>query len=464
MSYICDRVLQDGLLCHGTVLETDNFCRLCAKPVDKNKFTVPVIADTPEVEEGSDTVDRSDSMNVASGNVSTDDQLDNGTDEILECLQSCPGRNEQEMRDFEDAVRNGVSKAKEYLDKMNNKWRMVTLHIGVTGVTGAGKSSFVNALRGVRHGHKSFAEVGVKETTTEIKAYPYPGNTNILLWDMPGIGSSSFTKQTFIEKVRFDDYDFFLILTHKRFSEYDIWLAKEVKKIGKSCFFVRTHIHSDIKNDKGDHPTTHSTDAMMESVRSDILKHIKDEGIEAIDVFLIDNKKTDKYDFDRLTAALISGIPDKNKREAFVLSLKVLTKSVIDEKKKDLESSIWRIAAASAFYSAAPIQSSVIDDVLIFSEVDEWRKQFGLTEEAVKKFIPGSSEYYSNIDGISTTLAKFGVAVIAFNAVENKIIGAIPLLAMGAKHFAQTVITLKRILNIMANDALTLYTEMLKNM
>ena len=43
---------------------------------------------------------------------------------------------------------NGVSKIDELLQKKLEEWRDVDVSIGITGDSGAGKSSFINAIRG----------------------------------------------------------------------------------------------------------------------------------------------------------------------------------------------------------------------------------------------------------------------------------------------------------------------------
>ena len=43
---------------------------------------------------------------------------------------------------------NGVSKIDQLLQKKLEEWRDVDVSIGITGDSGAGKSSFINAIRG----------------------------------------------------------------------------------------------------------------------------------------------------------------------------------------------------------------------------------------------------------------------------------------------------------------------------
>lgn len=63
------------------------------------------------------------------------------------------------------------------------------LDVGVLGETGCGSSSLFNALLGLKNGDKGTSPVGVFETTRKPVAYPYSEQHNVLLWDLPGLGS-----------------------------------------------------------------------------------------------------------------------------------------------------------------------------------------------------------------------------------------------------------------------------------
>ena len=51
--------------------------------------------------------------------------------------------------DVKEYVRqNGVSEIAEFFKKRLESWKYVEVHIGITGDSGAGKSSFINTIRG----------------------------------------------------------------------------------------------------------------------------------------------------------------------------------------------------------------------------------------------------------------------------------------------------------------------------
>ena len=56
------------------------------------------------------------------------------------------GINLEEVKEYVD--RNGVSNIEEFFKKTLDRWQNIEVNIGITGDSGAGKSSFINAIRG----------------------------------------------------------------------------------------------------------------------------------------------------------------------------------------------------------------------------------------------------------------------------------------------------------------------------
>nr|XP_029138677.1 interferon-inducible GTPase 1-like isoform X2 [Labrus bergylta] len=164
------------------------------------------------------------------GNQSGRQQIDT---EIKEALE----KNDQNL---------AVAKIQEYLDKGQN----VPLNIAVTGETGSGKSSFVNAIRGIDNKDEKAAATGCVETTMEVTSYPHPNYPNVIFWDLPGIGSTNFPAAKYLKMVGFEKFDFFIIISADRFRENDLKLAKEIQRMEKKFYFVRSKIDDNIRNEK----------------------------------------------------------------------------------------------------------------------------------------------------------------------------------------------------------------------
>ena len=141
--------------------------------------------------------------------------------------------------------------------------------------------------------------------------------------------------ETYSDKVGLEKYDTFLILTAGRFTENDLALAKKVKAINKSFFLIRTKIDQDYMNER--RKKDFHEEAMLTTIRDDCLENLKDfRGINRV-VFLISNPYPAKWDFGRLTQAILDVLPYRQ-RESLTLSLGVLTSLSTDmlKRKADL--------------------------------------------------------------------------------------------------------------------------------
>jgi len=115
--------------------------------------------------------------------------------------------------------------------------------------------------------------VMLKKQWYEVTEYPHPAHKNLVLCDLPGVGTTKFPKKTYLQEVKVDTYDFFIIITATRFTENDTWLATEVSKRNKSFYFVKTKIEQDVIT-----ATTHrqkSVDETVEKIRADTQNKIQ---------------------------------------------------------------------------------------------------------------------------------------------------------------------------------------------
>ena len=100
-------------------------------------------------------------------------------------------------------------------------------------------------------------------------------------------------------------------------------LAEKVKSMKKSFIFVRTKVDVDVYGQK--RKKSHfDEDVMLRNIRSRCLENLKVVGVEDNDVFLISNLEPAKWDFARLTEAILDGLPDRLK-ESLTFSLDLMT-------------------------------------------------------------------------------------------------------------------------------------------
>jgi len=157
----------------------------------------------------------------------------------------------------------GVEACRNLLERKRDEWKYIPLNVAVIGNSGVGKSSFINAIRRLTADDEGAAEVGVTQTTVDIRSYSHPSNPLLKFWDLPGVGTDRFPKETYLTDIGVDRFDFFLLITSARFMENDTWLGKEFRKRNKKYFFVRTKIEVDISGNKKAHPKTHSEEAVV---------------------------------------------------------------------------------------------------------------------------------------------------------------------------------------------------------
>ena len=127
--------------------------------------------------------------------------------------------------------------------------------------------------------------------------------------------------KTYCKEAGFEDCNTFLILSAGRFTKNDLLLAEKVKSMKKSFIFVRTKIDADVCSQK--RKRNFDEDFMLRNIRSECLENLKKVGVKD-NVFLINNLEPAKWDFARLSGAILDGLPDRLK-ESLTLCLDLMT-------------------------------------------------------------------------------------------------------------------------------------------
>lgn len=129
--------------------------------------------------------------------------------------------------------RGNIQEANSAINDVLKDIASTPLNVAVTGESAAGKSSFINALRGVGNEEEDAAPTGVMETTMQRTSYKHPNIPSVFIWDLPGIGTTNFPPKDYVEKVQFREYDFFIIVSATCFKKNDIDLAKAIRFMKK---------------------------------------------------------------------------------------------------------------------------------------------------------------------------------------------------------------------------------------
>ncbi|XP_053254070.1 interferon-inducible GTPase 5-like isoform X1 [Podarcis raffonei] len=362
--------------------------------------------------------------------------------------------------------------------QQSNLLKNMTFEIAITGRAGAGKSSFVNALRGMEDDEKGAAQTGVTETTMVPQEYTHPTFPNFKIWDLPGIGTTKFNAKEYLKKVNFSKYDFFIIIASERFTEDDANLALEIRKNKKKFYYVRSKVDIDIENyRRSKRINVEDTHEMMlcekktlDIIQKDCYDNLKALGESSPRVFLISRWDLSKYDFPLLQET-IEQEQDEIKRDVLTMCLPILTKDSIKKKKAAMESLIWKNAMVSCSVGLIPLPflSLGCDIAIVAVTMRDICKVFGLDEDSlnmlanrVGKPVEELKSVIEHTPSPGKITAEFVMDVLkrsviwgAITAVEL-VVGFIPVLGSiygGGSSFATTFCLLKNFLENAVKDA-----------
>ncbi|XP_078510012.1 interferon-inducible GTPase 5-like [Lissotriton helveticus] len=272
----------------------------------------------------------------------------------------------------------GLRLSKELLEKTQ-------LDIAVTGESGCGKSTFINAMRGMTSDDKGAAPTSAVEKTTVPTAYPYQHRENVKLWDLPGIGTPNFMAETYLQRVNFHRYDFFILVFTERIRENLILLADAVQNMGKQFYFVRSKIDNDIEASKR-RKKQFNMEEILQKIRDDCTNHLTTWGLKYPHIFLLSSFDIGKFDFLQMQKVLEEELPE-HKRNAFLLSLPNISQHVVDKKKEALKTEIWKLATLSCTIAVLPVPglSIACDIAILIKAIRGYLMDFGLDEESLQK-------------------------------------------------------------------------------
>ncbi|KAK0194844.1 interferon-inducible GTPase-domain-containing protein [Armillaria mellea] len=169
-------------------------------------------------------------------------------------------------------------------------YREGKFHLAIAGISGTGKSSLINAFRGIWDGEEGAAMTDIVESTADVTPYPDPNPANPFIWfDVPGSGTLACSDWTYFNDQGLYIFDAIIVLFNDRFTATDIAILKNCERYNIPTYIVRSksdiHIENIIKKKRRaagakanpakilDEARTEYLTRTRESVRENLMKN-----------------------------------------------------------------------------------------------------------------------------------------------------------------------------------------------
>ncbi|KAK0213351.1 interferon-inducible GTPase-domain-containing protein [Desarmillaria ectypa] len=146
--------------------------------------------------------------------------------------------------------------SREQYDMVKQRlYRDGKFHLAITGKSGTGKSSLINAFRGIWDDDEGSAATDIVESTTIVTPYPDPNPANPFIWfDIPGSGTVNCPDWTYFNDQGLYIFDAIIVLLGDRFTDGDLAILKNCQRYSIPTYIVRSksdrHIDELVKKKK----------------------------------------------------------------------------------------------------------------------------------------------------------------------------------------------------------------------
>ncbi|KAG1851440.1 interferon-inducible GTPase-domain-containing protein [Suillus subalutaceus] len=151
-----------------------------------------------------------------------------------------------------EGVRSECRPLEEDIIRMKTKYRYSPgfLHLAVVGSSGGGKSSFINAVRGLSNNDPIAARTGIVETTNAITRYTDPRPDSQIFWyDIPGAGTPNMPDWQYFNNLGLYIFDCIIVLIDNRFLDSDLAILRACEQFTNiEVFIVRSKSDQHINN------------------------------------------------------------------------------------------------------------------------------------------------------------------------------------------------------------------------
>ncbi|XP_065101660.2 uncharacterized protein irgq1 [Paramisgurnus dabryanus] len=180
------------------------------------------------------------------------------------------------------------------------------IDIAVTGESGAGKSSLINAFQGVRPDDDSAAPTGVVETTMQATLYLLPNLPQVRMWDLPGMGTPTFTSKSYTKTMNLHLYDIFMVVMSERVRENNMILIDAIIEQKKPFYAIRSKIDNEMRSQR--RKRGFSEESALNQMKEDGEKYMKEKNVDN-PVFLISAHEPLNYEMPKLLDTFRNELP-----------------------------------------------------------------------------------------------------------------------------------------------------------
>merc|ERR1719343_1060357 len=166
------------------------------------------------------------------------------------------------------------------------------------GRVGAGKSTLINSLRGMKPKAAEAAPVGIGHTTRRPHPYSFSGDVARLtrnmarLWDLPGADTRDWPTTTYIKDAGLRHFDGVIFVTAGAFSGTEVQLINQLAGFQVPYYVVRNKVDQDAQNNLEDNGM--ALEETLREIRDELIEH----GCDTRRTFLIAAKHPDRSDLD----------------------------------------------------------------------------------------------------------------------------------------------------------------------
>ena len=113
--------------------------------------------------------------------------------------------------------------------KLKESLAGVKVKLGFVGEPGSGKTALIESIFG-----RSITKTSKRNESASYETYKFPGWKNIKFAEIPAVKSHRrVEREEYMEEMKIKGFDLIVIVTENHIREWAMWMARELKTLGK---------------------------------------------------------------------------------------------------------------------------------------------------------------------------------------------------------------------------------------